>query len=378
MNPDIDTPILVVTQGRLLAYRIFDVIDEIDLEEVAKRAQAPGTRRGVLTGDAARSVAVATPPLKLELGPKEVVLPRCRRTLRATVSAHLFEYGAISVCFDSVVAPGTTLDELSPLCDEIFDSPDLDAVAREIVRSLVVRLGIETRGLFEWDGVETYTIIFVQSFEGRPLAAQVLASPALASLIIGEPPHRVLSAGQRADVLKHAHSYFEDDLVVIDWDSAFVLEPSGSRDIPDLLELATSQLLELRYYDGLFDHELARVHRELSRARSRNPVTGLLQSPWVELGRGVVRKLVELTEFTERVDNALKVIGDFYLARVYESAVRRFRIQAWRASIDAKQALLAQTYELVRGEIEARRSVVLELVVIALIVVEVVLALVRR
>ena len=52
----------------------------------------------------------------------------------------------------------------------------------------------------------------------------------------------------------------------MDWNCAFVLEPSGSRDIPDILELASSQLLELRYYDELFDAELARVYRELDRA----------------------------------------------------------------------------------------------------------------
>src|ERR1019366_2372171 len=87
------------------------------------------------------------------------------------------------------------------------------------------------------------------------------------------------------------------------------------------------------------------------------------------------RRLVELSEFAERVDNTLKVIGDFYLARVYESAVRRFRIRAWQASIDAKQALLAQAYSLIRGQIDARRTTLLELVVIVLIVVEVLLAL---
>ena len=79
-----------------------------------------------------------------------------------------------------------------------------------------------------------------------------------------------------------------------------------------------------------------------------------------------------------RVDNTLKVIGDFYLARVYESAVRRFRIRAWQASIDAKQALLAQAYSLIRGQIEARRTTLLELTVIVLIVVEVILALRAR
>ena len=35
-----------------------------------------------------------------------------------------------------------------------------------------------------------------------------------------------------------------DDLTVIDWNSAFVFEPSTVRDIPDLLEFATAHLLD--------------------------------------------------------------------------------------------------------------------------------------
>jgi len=42
--------------------------------------------------------------------------------------------------------------------------------------------------------------------------------------------------------------------------------------------------------------------------------------------RRVLRRFMELTEFTERVDNAIKSVGDFYLARVYLSAIRRFRV----------------------------------------------------
>jgi hypothetical protein len=222
--------------------------------------------------------------------------------------------------------------------------------------------------------VETYAVVFVRRFEGDPPAKEVLASPALASLVLGEPTSRRLSPSQREDVLSHSHSYFDDDLVVVDWNCAFVLEPSGSRDIPDILELASSQLLELRYYDELFDAELARVYRELDRARGRR-FTDVFRNPWVELGHRVVSRLVELSEFAERVDNTRKGIGDFYLARVYESAVRRFRIRAWQASIDAKQALLAQAHALIRTEIDSRRTTLLELVIIVLIVFEVLLAL---
>jgi hypothetical protein len=365
---------LTVREGRILAYRQLDVADEIDLVAAERLIRAGATRRGPLRGEAARSLVITSPPLEVALGEREVELDRCGKRLTARVSAHLFDYGAVSMSFEFAIDPGTELGELVPVCDELYDSPELDRLARDLVPPLLKRLGGIGREGPSWDGIETYTVIYVRGFEESPDAADVLASPALLSLIVGEPPARRLSAGLRTDVLDHAQSYFADDLVVIDWDSAFVLEPSGSQDVPDILELASTQLLELRYYDGLFDAELAHVHHELERAHS----AGILRNPWALLGRRVTRRLVELTEFTERVDNALKVVGDFYLARVYESAVRRFHIRKWQESVDAKQALLAQAYGLVRDEIATRRSTALELIVILLIALEIALAIVHR
>jgi hypothetical protein len=374
MNAPAHARPLAVREGRILAYRQLDVADEIDLVAAERVIRAGGTRRGPLRGEAARSLVIASPPFEVALGEHEIPLARCGKTLTATVSAHLFDYGAVSISFEFPIAPGTQLGDLVPVCDELYESPELDRLARDLVPPLLQRLGGIGRKEPSWEGIETYTVVYVRSFDENPDAAEVLASPALVSLIVGEPPARRISAGLRADVLDHAHSYFADDLVVIDWDSAFVLEPSGSRDVPDILELASTQLLELRYYDGIFDEELARVHHELERGHAG----GFLRNPWGPLGRRVTRRLVELTEFTERVDNALKVVGDFYLARVYESAVRRFHIRKWQESVDAKQALLAQAYGLVRDEIATRRSTALELVVILLIALELALALVHR
>jgi hypothetical protein len=367
---------LVIREGRVLAYRQLDVADEIDLVACQALLTASAPRRGGLTREGAHSLVISAPPLEIGLGARSLTLPRTGTKIDAEVFARVFDYGAVSFSFEVPIASGRTLDEIVPFCDELYDSPELDQAARDMVRPLLARLQGAVRKAHDWKPVETYTVVYVRRFEGDPSAGDVLAAPALASLVLGEPAERRLSASQREDVLKHAYSYFDDDLVVVDWNCAFVLEPSGSRDIPEILELASSQLLELRYYDELFDAELARVYRELDKAHGRR-LRDLFRNPWVDLGRRVVSRLVELSEFAERVDNTLKVIGDFYLARVYESAVRRFRIRSYQASIDAKQALLAQAHSLIRGEIDARRTTVLELVVIVLIVLEVLLALRR-
>ncbi len=374
LDPTAQAKPLVIREGRVLAYRQLDVADEIDLAGCQALLRTTASRRNALTREGAQSLVFSAPPLEVALGPRSVLLPRTGAHIEAEVSVRLYDYGAVSFAFDVPIPAGSELGTIIPLCDELYDSPELEQVAREMVQPLLARLRAAVRGPHNWNAVETYTVVFVRRFDGDPPAADVLASPSLASLVLGEPARRRLSQPQREDVLAHAFSYFDDDLAVVDWNAAFVLEPSGSRDIPDILELASSQLLELRYYDELFDAELARVYRELDRARGRG-IADIIRNPWVDLGRRVVVRLVELSEFAERVDNTLKVIGDFYLARVYESAVRRFRIRSWQASIDAKQALLAQAHGLIRGEIDSRRTTVLELVVIVLIVLEVLLAL---
>jgi hypothetical protein len=365
---------LVVNRGHIVAYRLFDIGDAIALDAAEALARDGAGRRLTLRREGAESLVFANPPLDLELGPRKLSLESGEFETRAF--AQLFDYGAASISYEIAIPAGTELSSLVPLCDDVYESDAIDAAARGEAAALVKKLGSALRGPHEWHGSETYTVILVEELAGHPKASALLESPLLARLMVGERSEKALSTEQTRDVLAHCHSYFDDDLVVIDWNSAFVLEPSGSRDIPDILEFATSQLLELRYYDGLFEAQLARVYDHLAAAGTRGP--SAFGSPYRRLGREMTLRYVEQSEFAERVDNALKVIGDFYLARVYRSAVRRFHIAEWRNSVSGKQRLLAQAYEIVRGEIESHRSTVLELVVIVLILLELVTAIFRH
>ena len=41
----------------------------------------------------------------------------------------------------------------------------------------------------------------------------------------------------------------------------------------------------------------------------------------------------------ERLENAVKIVGDFYLARLYQAAVRRFGLAGRQESVLRKQRL---------------------------------------
>ena len=77
----------------------------------------------------------------------------------------------------------------------------------------------------------------------------------------------------------------------------------------------------------------------------------------------------------ERLENAVKIVGDFYLARVYQSAVKRFRLPAWQETVLRKQKLVAEVNDLTGAAADTSRGELLELAVILLIVYEVVAAL---
>jgi hypothetical protein len=88
-------------------------------------------------------------------------------------------------------------------------------------------------------------------------------------------------------------------------------------------------------------------------------------------------RFLEFSEFIERVDNSLKVVGDFYLAGIFRAAVRRFRLADWQQSVTRKLNLFTRVSELLQGELNVWRGHVLEFVVIFLIAFEIVSAILR-
>ncbi|HEU4396018.1 MAG TPA: hypothetical protein VFS92_10670, partial [Planctomycetota bacterium] len=218
---------------------------------------------------------------------------------------------------------------------------------------------------------ETYSVVFARALEeGASPAA--LDGPDLARVLLGEAEGTTLSDLAVRDVTAKRFAYTVGDCCVFDWDAAFVLEPSGDRSVADVLEMATAQLLEFRYYDALFEGELLRMTALLRRPRAA--------TAWLFVGRygRVARRLQEMvletTEFVERVENAVRVVGDLYLARLHRAAVERFRIPAWEAGVLRRQRAASEVATMLRDEAQAALGHALEATIVALILLEIGLA----
>jgi len=364
-----------VEEGALRVYRVFDVADAIDLVRAEALAKGTGARHRWEGVHSSAAIEIPRPPIHLQLGRRQV--PLASGTREAEASLHLFEYGVASVLYKIPIAPGTGLEDLLPLSEElqVLPTPALDAAARREAEEICRALAPALEKPHQWAGLETYHVFVVRAFDAPLPAREVLERAPLARLLLGETSDTPLSEQESADVLKHHFSYLSDDLAVVDWNSAFLYEPSGVADIADLLEFATAHLLELRYYDALLDRELGAIYGEMEAGRG---LQKLVTRRYARLQRRTAALLLELSEMIERLENGVKIVGDFYLARLYQAAVRRFRLPAWQEDVLRKQRLLADVNRLLNDAADVRRGELLETTIILLILWEILWAVLRR
>jgi hypothetical protein len=371
--PDSDMPPGIVS-GHVTALRLFDVANAIDLA----RAQTLWLQQ---SRDAARSRLSGTPPKAVSFGeaPLALVLPGVElnlagRVVQAQVAARLYVFGVVTLAIrvpadglpwagfvaltgdmDALIGPGTPAVQWT----------DLLAMLREAVGAAWDRPSLSTLE-------EDYLVATVHAFS-RPVDTATLGTQIdLIPLLSGE--NRRLAEGSRNDLLSRRFSYYTDDLVVLTWDRAFVYEPTRDTDVADVIEVANAQLLEMRYYDELLDDELPRMY-DLVEATRR---WSFAPRRFATLARRLYTLVAEVTELTEKVDNALQVTEDVYLARVYPAALDLFRVKLVSAAVDRKLAIIRDTYQALYDESASARAGFMEMLIVALILIEVVLAIYPR
>ena len=362
-------------EGAAIVYRLYDVGYAIDLERAldALAASAPERIRPV-RGEA-QALQIQNPPITLVLGTELMDLAGEHREVE--VSARIFDFGVVSLRA-RLRAPGRlTWSAFTAFGQQLADHDGLAALAEHHLRLLTTRMAAQIERPAIASVHEDYTVFRITRVlhaDGSAAAAEALASLDVVPLLLNET--RPLSTDARRELLPHRFSYYSDDLAILTWENALVVEP-GERDtdLQYILEFANAQLLELRYYDALLDAQLPRLYDQIEAARARRSIfpgrrfAGLLAQ--------LQAQVADSTELVERVENALKVTDDVYLARVYSAALELFRGRAWRAGIDRKLAILRETYAMLNDEAQAARSEALEMAIVLLIVGEIVMAVVK-
>ena len=216
---------------------------------------------------------------------------------------------------------------------------------------------------------EEYTVIAITEAEYTPKELLRDHRARLAALLSNEPRADKLSPKEVEDNLRHWYSYYEDDLVIVDWDYALILDKEGKYDdVLFIMELANLQLLELRTYDIYLDRILEKSYDDLERFVSRRE---LLASP-TALMKELSDARVDLIRVTENIENIGKLFGDYYLAKVYLGLTERFHIREWEHTVNEKLKTLSELYAIAAHEVQGRRALILEGAIVLLFIVDLV------
>jgi hypothetical protein len=373
----VDPQTIRVRAGLVIASRLYDVANAIDLATAeriwAERQPRAGPRRARLTKTPSKAVDFGVPPVDLPLDPVTLMLHG--EAIEATASARLYDIGVIVLTLRVGAADldwaafVARANAIAAALDAGAASPPWTRLLDKLRGALAPALDRPSARTIE----EDYLTAVVQAFDPPLVAAEVFERLDLIPLLTGDA--RPLSDQARADVLRNRFSYYTDDLTVLTWDRAFLLEPRGDTDVLDVLEVANAQLLELRYYDELLDDELPRMYDLVEAARKTVSMLGARR--FANLARRLYTLVAEVTELAERVDNALQVTEDVYLARIYTAALDLFRVPAVAAAVNRKLALFRDTYGALYDEALSGRSELLEVLVVLLIIVEIALAIWR-
>lgn len=358
---------LKIAEGRIIIYRLYDVAHEIDLDAIEERLKKVARRLRLSRLPYTKALEFKNPPLSVKLESIEKVIEGDK--FGVNVIGKVYDFGVISIAYEIDLKKGLSTEDLERLAIILDKDPSFDESAVRYVERFIQNFSqafVEPE--IKKDFLKDYTIFFIKRFD-RPLTArEILAEYNPARLLLYE--EREISPETREETIKTRFSYYPDDLVILHLDNAFIVEPSGSMDIPDLLEFANAQLLELYYYDTLLDTELDRIYTEM--AKRKVSIFGLRE--YERLARKTTETFTELTEVTEKINNALKVTEDVYYARVYHSIMRLLRSQEWENSIKEKLQILTDSYKIIYEEISTKRGQLIELGIFLLIVLEIFLA----
>jgi hypothetical protein len=307
----------------VVVHRLHDVGYEVDLERDIQALAASAPERKAPTRTEAQAIRIANPPVTLALPSERVTLGGLE--LEARVSAQVFEFAVVSLRLQLALPRDLTweaLADFSRRVDLLSEArPVLDRALAHLMEHLapaVVRPELAPVA-------EDYVVFRVDAMRGpggAPAPPGCLRDEDLVPILLGE--EKPLSEDARRELLPRRFSYYQDDLAILTWNGALVIEPAREdADVEYVLEFANAQLLELRVYDELLDRELPKLYTRIASLRARPRL--LFARRLAPLLTHLQTLVAETAEFVERVENALKMTDDVYLARIYSAALGVFR-----------------------------------------------------
>ncbi len=315
-------------QTNVIAYRLFDVANEINLDNVQALWHSHNKLTSRLRFDriSTKSITFHDPPVLVELGFHEMNIGG--RDYLVEVKARIQDLGVICILFNIQPEEDITYQEYLDLALAVEEMPDEDF--RHFLDITMETIGPACTS----QNISGYVEDFVVYYFKDPIPEDWDIVPIL--LKEREP----VNEESRRETLANRFSY-SDDVTWLTWDSAVVYDPTGIMDVPDLLEFANAQYLELRYYDNLLNHAIDKTYDVIEEKKKLKDI-GMFRKMRDEL----LETMADVSSLTSNITNALLVTEDIFYARVYTRYMQLLRASVWQENIERKMQVLQRCYNM--------------------------------
>lgn len=290
-------------------------------------------------------------PIKVNRNVKLLPIGAISITVRVPFAVNHFS--ELVVFHDLEFKNSSLYDEVRQLANEIFDELKPYCI----------------RPMPKLEDEEAYTVFCIETplydSQMQPISAEAWFKShrrQIASLLTQETDQTILSKQESDESTSRFLTYYENDLIVIDWDAALIVdEPKDFDESIYIMELANLQLAELEAYDRILDEALDRSYRDL--------YTHPLQRRSSTM-RELREIKIDLARLNDELMNITKFFGDWHLARIYENIAARFHLADWHRIVDEKLETLDDIYQLLHQDKMNQWMLILESAIVVLFIVD--------
>ncbi len=207
---------------------------------------------------------------------------------------------------------------------------------------------------------EEYSVYCISGYTGDPEVYLSLHGDKIAAFLKNERIQ--LDEEEVKSTLSSYLKYGKDDITIVDWDGAFIFDSSGDFESNiELFEIANLQLLKSRILDYDLDERLEKTLR-LMGVPKRLPI--------IRAGevRKVVKEIIEIRTQSilesEAVERNIKLIGDWYSAKLYSLIAKKFHLESWKAEIKEKLDTLEDVYTMATENFSVSYRATLEFIIL--------------
>jgi hypothetical protein len=300
---------------------------------------------------------------------------RTGQTLEIKKSVKIFGVGAMTI---QIRVPFVVdrLEDLVGYHDLKFAERGLDDEVAEFAESVRKDLAPycvrPVPALMQAEAYTVFCLACLPGVEGQGVRAEDWLTAnrrRVAALLMQEDNTEALSEQEVSESTGLYLSYYGDDLVVVDWDSAIIV---GQQDVLDdvlhIMELANVQLVELAAYDRVLDEALQLAYSDVNRQKVRS--AGAMLPNLRELR-------IDLARLSDELSNITKFFGDWHLAKTHRNLADRFHLGDWQRIIIEKTRTLDGLYQILLQNRFNSWMFLLEATIVLLFIIDLIVLLVK-